>query len=135
MTVPAHGSRLRVRSAGSAKVEYHGDATPQMRTHRDFIAFDVMLLSGTDSQKFSLAEYDLTFVHNGYSQLNAGKLIRHFIAGDMSRYLKQHQDYVVLAVRKPEVIAARAARIKPKVRIAIQPDNAFQNDGGATGRY
>lgn len=123
MTIPAHSSRLRVHSAGTANVAYRGNSTAQLRSHRGEISFDVMLISGPDSKKFSLSEYDLTYVHNGYLKLKPDQILKNLVSGRLPDYLKQRQDYVVLAVRKPEILAARRAAAASSIRTATSPSD------------
>jgi 4-amino-4-deoxy-L-arabinose transferase-like glycosyltransferase len=135
MTNPADAARLNVATQGSLSVRYRGKAIDQLRTHRDDVPHDIMILGGFEGFHYDLAQFDVVNVKDGYWQLNFFDLVKATLRGKNRAYLDRHRMDMLVAIRKPDIILARktqmeTGRIKaipvsawtaPVVRSAIRP--------------
>ncbi len=107
MTTPADCARLNVQSAATVPIEFHGNSIEMLRSHQGDIPHDVMLISMWETFHLDLREYDLVSVPDGYWNLSGKELLHALLAGKASAYLKQHEQTMVFATRKPTVLWAR----------------------------
>ncbi len=120
-TCQAHSSRLSVVARGATSIEYRGHATALLRSHRGDNPHDAMLLSVWDTFSTDLSEYNVTQIPDGYWGLTFGDVFQAVKHGKLYEYLKDHQNYLIVATRKPEILMARAEKARQPTKISAMP--------------